>query len=80
MELPARPSLPRCDPHTTFSNGKIFIAVIAADHDESLKQLLMLCLAIPHQETLNILTHSKQCVCHVPADYTLPSPYSQFSA
>lgn len=57
-------------------NGKIFIA---ADQDGSLKQQLMLCLAILHQETLNILTQNKQWVCHVPVDAALPSACRRFS-
>lgn len=34
MALPARPQLPRCDPHSTFCTSEIFIAAIAADEDE----------------------------------------------
>lgn len=64
MALPARPRFLVCDPHSTFFNSKIFIAVIAADRDGSLERQRMLRLAMPHQATVNILPDRKQCVCH----------------
>lgn len=80
MELPARPRFLAATHIPRSVNGKIFIAVIAADQHGSLKQQLMLCSAMLHRETLNIFTHSKQCDCHVPVDYPLLFPYPPLSA
>lgn len=60
MALPARPRFFDAThiPHSV--RVKIFIAVIAADQDG--EQQRMLCLATPHQATVNLLTVCLSCV------------------